>query len=213
MNAGVPQGSILSPTLFTLYTNDLPDPIYNDSLTLLYADDCTHLVRHNTISGVVNRINQELDDVSRWEHKWRIKTNGTKTKVLFLHPKKKPPYGNIYLNSFDRLQAPLQITQSCTVLGVIFDTHFRFHTHIKSKAALANQALQSLYRFRCASPRTKLHLFKALILPLITYAPLSLTLAAYTNRHALHRATMLQSQSKKSFLYYLFLFSSSIEIK
>ncbi|XP_042863776.1 uncharacterized protein LOC122248044 [Penaeus japonicus] len=123
MHAGVPMGSILSPTLYILYTNDLPDPIFPDSLTLLYADDCTHLARHDSLTGVVRRINDELDIVSRWEHKWLIKTNSTKTKVLFINPRHNPPYDPIHLNSFDRLQAPLQTTRSCTVLGVSRGNH------------------------------------------------------------------------------------------
>ena len=48
VNAGVPEGSILGPTLFLLYINDLPDDVICN--IAIYADDITLYSKFNQAS-------------------------------------------------------------------------------------------------------------------------------------------------------------------
>ena len=91
----------------------------------------------------------------------------------------------VYINQFDRPARPLDVVDSCTVLGLEFDKHLKFKKQVTSKVDKAKVTQSMLYRFRNMSVKTKHHLFQALLKPHLTYAPLALLSTAPTNRKLL----------------------------
>ena len=79
--SGVPQGSVLGPTLFTIYVNDLLLAIGQSCKA--YADD-TKLLGDVTERSCRVKLQSDLDTTVDWTDKWLVDLHDTKCKVMHL---------------------------------------------------------------------------------------------------------------------------------
>ena len=81
-NAGVPQGSAISPTLFAMYTNDTPNPLNDKGQILLYADDITIITHHKDKWALRRELNNEITNIENYQSKWLIQSNKSKSNIV-----------------------------------------------------------------------------------------------------------------------------------
>ena len=75
-------GSNLSPLLFLIYVNDMPNPSHHQINKPQFADDADQWSISKNIDSAVEYLQRDLDILARWCAKWRIKLNPEKTKVI-----------------------------------------------------------------------------------------------------------------------------------
>jgi hypothetical protein len=176
ITAGVLQGSLLAPTLFNLYINDIPR---NDLTTLaLYADDTAIITTAPHINCVSSFIQHHLNALEPWFVNWKIKVNPTKCHAIyFSHSYKTPP--RLYLNG-----EVISWENSVKYLGVTLDKKLTWKPHINEITKKMKGKTESL-RMLLFSPklniRNKLLLYKQIILPTALYAAEIWSFAAKTN--------------------------------
>ena len=79
VRSGVPQGMVLGPLLFLLFTNDLPENL--SSQVRLFADDCV-VYREIVNDYDAKMLQKDLDTLSNWEKTWQMRFNAD--NALFL---------------------------------------------------------------------------------------------------------------------------------
>ena len=92
VRCGIPKGSILGPTLFVLYTNDLPSSVSFGSV-FMYADDTTVYCIGDNMDNTVMSLNAALTDLNRWCQDNSLTPHSGKCEAMLLM--KKPMIGPI----------------------------------------------------------------------------------------------------------------------
>ena len=177
LDTGVPQGSVLSPTLYAIYTNDCPVSLAG--LNIQYADDITQVVHHPGRSrAMLNaRTGREIARINTYEADWRIRTNLTKFAVI--------PLATLHPEPLLVDDEPVDLRSHGTMLGLRISTR-GYTSHVTERVVRARTALTSLFRFRDLPPGIKLHLVKALVIPVLLYPPIPM--------HALSRRSLSRLQ-------------------
>jgi len=136
---GVPQGSVLGPLLFLVYINDLHTCIQH-STTRHFADDTNLLFSTDKSKprnkNIVRNLNKDLNYLNHWLLANKISLNATKTELIFFRNKHtKIPQTNIKLNG-----VKLYNTNETKYVGIIFDEHLTFNSHMKTMNAKLKRA-------------------------------------------------------------------------
>ena len=159
---GVPQGSVLGPPLFCVYTSDFC-PKFSTSKVVRYADDVYLIMPF--LSGDPSIVNEaitgELHHFEEWCNSKRLRLNRAKSKMIF-HTRTRINFP---------LSFPIPMFESMNILGVHFNKNFNWNTHIEKVCTKANQRFHFLRKLRPLVSPNELHLiYTASIRSMLEYA-------------------------------------------
>lgn len=153
VKSGVPQGSVLGPLLFCVYTSDLP--LIISSKVSIYADD-TKLY----VNPIVNQhvLQHDLDTILKWSLEWLLPLNIEKCVVL-------------HIGKNNPSRHPLSTVTSHNDLGVIINSDLNWSEHIVSVCKRANSKLFLIRKcFTRISLNSMCRLYSIYVRPTLEFA-------------------------------------------
>ena len=168
---GVPQGSVLSPLLFAIFTSDLPEQCKHSNVEV-YADDVITEQSAVATAQAEVEISEDLSAIKRWSDRWLLPLNPSKCETMTFTPATREcsRQSQIHIDNV-RISSP----EVVTYLGVKFDKMLHFHNHVdavcsKVKVKARVKAIGRLSGATWGPSTDDLRvLYKSYVLPVITY--------------------------------------------
>lgn len=165
---GVPQGAVLSPTLYNIFTYDVVRETTEN--IALFADDTALYHSAEKSADITKKLQQTGRKVQQYMNKWKINLNKQKTQALFLtnrYTKELPGSHMEFLNENIKWETEAKY------LGMIIDKRVTLKHHVEYVTNRAHTALRNLYplisRNSQLDVRNKLLIYKLAIRPIFTY--------------------------------------------
>ncbi|KAF4230065.1 hypothetical protein CNMCM8980_005994 [Aspergillus fumigatiaffinis] len=160
--AGLPQGSPLSPILFLFFNADLVQrQIDSQGGAIAFVDDFTAWVTGPTAQSNRQGIEAIINEALEWEKRSGATSEADKTAIIHFSPKahksdKEP---------FTIKGQTVEPKDHVKILGVLMDARLKYKEHIARAASKGLEAAMELRRLRGLSPATARQLFTSTVAP------------------------------------------------
>jgi len=148
IKSGVPQGSVLGPLLFLIYTAKLPNSIRFGSIHM-YADDtqiCHAITPQSPFDGI-RQLESDVENLVVSAEMHNLNINPSKSSIIIFGNRvaRNSVKDNVIISVND---AVIPVVDAVKSLGVYFDSELRFKLHITKCLQLGYSVLKLLYSSR-----------------------------------------------------------------
>ncbi|XP_057296305.1 uncharacterized protein LOC130625270 [Hydractinia symbiolongicarpus] len=172
---GVPQGSVLGPIFFNLYVTDLQDAVHGT--VCQFADDtsCYDHCKQNELPNAIEQLTQRLDNLCDWSFNNNLAFNQGKTKIMLFsgsrmsqtHKLDDDTHVTFNIKHCGKL---IERVASYKLLGVHFDEHLAWDTHLKQLLKSTYCKLSVLRKLKHSAPQyLRKQLVETLLLSRLDY--------------------------------------------
>ena len=166
IKAGVPQGSVLGPTLFLIFINDIVYVIRHCKIRM-FADDTCLIIEVDNRESTAEHINEDLESVDAWSKQWLVNFSPAKTKSLIVSTKQ-DSHRNPQIHFGGQI---IDEVKSHTYLGVKLASNLRWNHHINDISLKARKKLNAMVPFKYKLDRKSLEtMYLSFVRPTMEYA-------------------------------------------
>lgn len=165
IKSGVPQGSVLAPTLCQIVTSDLP--IDESTIAATFADDTAILASHHDPIKASEMLPSALDLMQCWLQRWRIKVNQSKSAQINFTTR------HVICPQVTLNNQSIPVDNDVKYLGMHLDKRLTWKKHLATKWKQLDLKLKQMSWLLGHKSQLSLHnkliLYKVIIKPAWTY--------------------------------------------
>jgi hypothetical protein len=194
VTSGVPQGSILGPILFIIFTNDLPEKLKNCKI-VSYADDTQILVSAKNRNQIKKMLENLIRSAQTWYTENSLLNNAGKTEVMLLSSRKNQENIEVEVTEEGK-EKKLKLKESIKMLGIQIDRELTWNQQVQGINKKAKYAIRNLQKINQLIPvKSRLLLYNSLVATHFNYADIVWGGCNIKNRNKLQRTQNLAVKS------------------